>query len=179
MVGESLEKKKPPPDCFGVVGAVCVPSASPSNQRRLLFRRFCLGLDREAPSPALDSASASASLSCASNRGSSSSDVGDSWPWGEPSWPDDAPPRTLRLRPCPWMGDARALSLPISDEACVLRSLPLPSLSSASHDCWREFAWIESELSVVGRANWTLFRSRGVSDSSPSVGCRDMGAKGG
>lgn len=182
MVGESREKKNPPLllICFGVVGAVCVPSASPSNQRRLLFLRLCLGLILEAPSPALDSPSASASLSCPSKRGSSSSDVGDSGPWGEPSWPPDEPPaKALKLRPCPCIGDASALSLPISDEACVLRSLPLPSLSSTSQDCWREFACGESDPSPVERANWTLLRSRGASESSPSVGWRDMGAKGG
>ena len=173
MLGESREKK-PPVDCLGVVGAVCVPSPSPSNHRRLLFRLFCLGL-LEAPSPALDSPSASASLSY---RGSSSSDVGDSWPWGEPpSWPE--PVRALRLRPCPWMGAASALSLPMRDELCVLRSLPFPSPSSTSHDCCREFAAGGSDVNVAERANCTLLRSRGASESSPSVGCRDMGAKGG
>jgi hypothetical protein len=59
MLGESPREKKDVLVCLGVVGAVWVPSASPSNHRRLLFRLFCLGL--EAPSPALDSPSASAS----------------------------------------------------------------------------------------------------------------------
>jgi hypothetical protein len=176
MVGESRAKKELFV-CLGVVGAVCVPSPSPSNHRRLLFRLFCLGL--EAPSPALDSASASASLSCMSYRGSSCSEVGESWPYGEPSWPAALPAKALRLRPWPCIGDARALSFPMSDVACVFRSLPLASPSSASHDCCRELAAGGSEVNVADRANCTLFRSLGTSDPSPSVGCRDMGAKGG
>jgi hypothetical protein len=175
-LGESRSREKKPA-CLGVVGAVWVPSPSPSNQRRLLFRRCLEGRDgRDAPSPALDSPSASASLSLpASNRGSSCSEVGDSGPLGELP----ATPPMLRLWPC--MGVANARSLPINELPCLSRSRPLPlaSASSVSHDCCREPPSIGSVLNVVDRANWTLLRSLGASDASPSVGCREMGAKGG
>jgi hypothetical protein len=180
-LGESREKKPPWVLCLGVVGAVWVPSPSPSNQRRLLFLRRRDG--RDAPSPALDSPSASASLSLASYRGSSRSEVGDSWALGvTDSCAGPLLPKPLRLRPWPCMGAARALSLPISDEPCLSRSFPLPSPSSVSHDCCRDVGACGSVLKVAERANWTLLRSRGASDSSASpVGSRERatGANGG
>jgi hypothetical protein len=49
-----------------------------------------------------------------------------------------------------------------------------------SHDCCREFMEAGSVPYVVDLPNWTLLRSLGASEVSPSpVGCREMGAKGG
>lgn len=81
----------------------------------------------------------------------------------------------LRLCPCRAIGAAKAFSFVIIEEPWRSLSFPLGSTSSSSQDWFRECPG--PSLNVVERANWTLRRPFGTSDSSPSpVALREMEA---